>query len=63
MDRSAFEACLDDPAPRARVMADAAAGASLGVKSTPTLFINGREVEGALDHDAYEYVIAMERHG
>ncbi len=63
MDRSAFEACLDDPAPRARVVADAAAGARLGVKSTPTLFINGREVEGALDHDAYEYVIAMERHG
>ncbi len=63
IDRDRFSACLDDPAARARVTADAAAGAKLGVKSTPTLFINGREVEGALDRDAYEYVIAMERHG
>ena len=42
-------------------MEDAAAGARLGVKSTPTLFINGRAVEGALERSAYEYVIAMER--
>jgi protein-disulfide isomerase len=56
-----FTACLDDPAARARVLADAAAGAKLGVKSTPTLVINGRTIEGALDRDRYEYVIALER--
>lgn len=62
IDRATFNACLDDPEARTRVLADAAMGASLGVKSTPTLFINGRTIEGALDRDAYEYVLAMERH-
>jgi protein-disulfide isomerase len=57
----AFTACLDDPAARARVLADTAAGAKLGVKSTPTLVINGRTIEGALDRNRYEYVIALER--
>lgn len=61
IDRAAFTACLDDPATRARVLEDIAAGAAVGVKSTPTLFINGRTVEGALERTAYEYVIAMER--
>jgi len=59
--RADFIACLADPASRARVIEDAHAGARLGVKSTPTLFINGRTVEGALDRGAYEYVLAMER--
>jgi protein-disulfide isomerase len=61
IDRAVFAACLDDPASRARVREDVEAGARLGVKSTPTLFINGRTVEGALERSAYEYVIAMER--
>jgi protein-disulfide isomerase len=63
IDPAAFTACLDDPEPRTRVLADAAVGARLGVKSTPTLFINGRTVEGALERNAYEYVLALERHG
>lgn len=64
IDRATFTACLDDPASKASVLQDAAGGARLGVKSTPTLFINGRAVEGALERRAYEYVIAMERrHG
>jgi protein-disulfide isomerase len=57
----AFTACLDDPAARARVLGDASAGGKLGIKSTPTLVINGREVEGALERSRYEYVIALER--
>ena len=56
-----FVACLDDPAARARVLSDTGAGAKLGVKSTPTLVINGRAVEGALERSRYEYVIALER--
>ncbi len=63
IDRAAFTACLDDPAARRRVVADAAAGARLGVKSTPTLFINRRAVEGAPESGAYEWIIALERHG
>jgi protein-disulfide isomerase len=61
IDRAAFAACLDDPASRARVIEDVEAGARLGVKSTPTLFINGRTVEGALERNSYEYIVAMER--
>jgi protein-disulfide isomerase len=61
IDRAAFTACLDDPASRMAVLEDIAAGAAVGVKSTPTLFINGRTVEGALERTAYEYVIALER--
>ncbi|MCC6849410.1 MAG: thioredoxin domain-containing protein [Deltaproteobacteria bacterium] len=56
-----FAACLDDPSARARVLADANAGGKLGVKSTPTMVINGRTVEGALERSRYEYVIALER--
>ncbi|MEB2285668.1 MAG: hypothetical protein B6D46_08915 [Polyangiaceae bacterium UTPRO1] len=57
-----FAACLDDPTMRARVVDDANAGGKLGVKSTPTLIINGRKVEGALGQPSrYEYVIALER--
>jgi protein-disulfide isomerase len=63
LDEKAFSECLADPAMRERVVADAKAGGALGVQSTPTLFINGREVAGALDRSAYEYVIAMERRG
>jgi len=56
-----FVACLDDPTARAHVLADAGAGAKLGVKSTPTFIINGRIVEGAIERRRYEYVIAIER--
>jgi len=59
--KDAFVSCLDDPDARARVLGDIAAGAQLGVKSTPTLVINGRTVEGALERSRYEYVIALER--
>ncbi len=62
IDRAAFRACLDDPAARARVVADAGEGARLGVRSTPTMFINRRPVEGALDRSLYDYVLALERH-
>jgi len=56
-----FTACLDDPTARARVLGDTGAGAKVGVKSTPTLVINGRVVEGALARSSYEYIIALER--
>jgi protein-disulfide isomerase len=56
-----FTACLDDPAARARVLGDTGAGAKIGVQSTPTLVINGRVVEGALERTRYEYIIALER--
>jgi uncharacterized membrane protein/predicted DsbA family dithiol-disulfide isomerase len=62
LDIPAFRGCLDDPATRARVGEDIEAGARAGVTSTPTLFINGRIVEGALDPPYYEYALIIERH-
>jgi protein-disulfide isomerase len=56
-----FVACLADPAARTRVVSDTDAGARLGTKSTPTLVINGRVMEGAIDRNRYEYLIAIER--
>jgi len=62
LDLDAFRACLDAPETRARVVADVEAGHQAGVKSTPTLFINGRTVQGALQHQHYRYALIIERH-
>jgi protein-disulfide isomerase len=62
LDVRAFDQCLDDPATRARVAADVEAASRAGVNSTPTLFINGRLVEGALERAYYDYAVIIERH-
>jgi protein-disulfide isomerase len=62
LDVPAFRSCLDDPATRARIGEDVQAGARAGVASTPTLFINGRAVEGALDSAYYHYAYVIEHH-
>jgi len=62
LDIPTFRACLDDPATRARVGEDVAAGSRVGVNSTPTLFFNGRVIEGALDRAYYDYAFIIERH-
>lgn len=48
LDEAAFEACLDADRFEDEVMADTASGQERGVRSTPTLFINGEMVEGAI---------------
>jgi protein-disulfide isomerase/uncharacterized membrane protein len=62
LDLAAFRTCLDDPGTRARVVEDVEAGTRFGIASTPTLFINGRHVEGALDREYYDYALILERH-
>jgi protein-disulfide isomerase len=49
LDVPRFTACLGSPEARARVERDAKAGGQLGIDSTPTIFINGRTIKGALD--------------
>ena len=61
LDVPAFRTCLDDPATRARIGEDVEAGARASVSSTPTIFINGRTVEGALDRTYYDYAIIIEQ--
>ncbi len=61
LDRAAFLACLDSDAPRRRIADDTSTGQRLGVASTPTLFMNGRIVTGALEADKLEHAIRIER--
>ena len=49
LDVGRFTACLSSDAARGRVQRDAESGAQLGIDSTPTVFINGRMIKGALD--------------
>lgn len=49
LDLEKFEACLQSDDARKRVARDAQDGITLKIQSTPTLFINGRRLEGALD--------------
>ena len=62
LDLAAFQVCIDDPSTRARVGQDVEAAARAGVNSTPTLFFNGRFIEGALDRTYYDYALIIERH-
>ena len=55
-----FKAALDSGKFRAKVEADAAAGAAVGANGTPTFFINGRELVGAQPFDAFKAVIDEE---
>jgi len=49
VDAGRFEGCLHAPAAPAKVQASIREGDAIGVNSTPTLFINGREIASALD--------------
>jgi len=51
LDKSAFEKCVHDDAVNTPIRADQAAADALGVLATPTLFINGRFVQGGVAED------------
>jgi protein-disulfide isomerase len=44
LDLAAFDAAVADPATEERVLADIADGEALGVKGTPTFFLNGEKL-------------------
>lgn len=60
LDEKRFSACLTDSAARAQVDADNTAGQSLHVTGTPTLFVNGRPMPGALPFDFIKTAIETE---
>lgn len=51
LDLAAFDAAYADPATAARVAADVADGESLGVRGTPTFFVDGRRVDASYHQD------------
>jgi protein-disulfide isomerase len=57
LDQAKFDQCLDSGKHAANVQADIDLGASMGVQSTPTIYINGRVVTGAQPIGVFTSVI------
>jgi protein-disulfide isomerase len=60
LDAGAFDQCLDSGKHGPAVQAGLALGNQLGVNSTPSLYINGRAVIGAMPFDVFKQVIDEE---
>jgi protein-disulfide isomerase len=60
LDIPAFNQCLDGERYKDRVSEGIRQAANLGVSATPTVFINGRMITGAVPVEAYEDAIQME---
>ena len=60
LDAEAFGACLDTAKYADRVQAQMGVGTGLGVRSTPTVFINGRMVSGAQPYEVFTKIIDEE---
>jgi serine/threonine protein kinase/protein-disulfide isomerase len=60
LDMAAFRAFLEGDAGRAAIQADVALGESLGVRGTPTLFFNGRVVNGAVPLEELRQIVSSE---
>ena len=57
LDGTAFAECLADNRKMDQVRQEYAEGAALGVSSTPTFFVNGKEVKGAQPFEAFQAAI------
>lgn len=60
LDATAFSSCLEEGRYAQRVQQDIQIGQQYGVSSTPTVFINGRPVEGAVPIEAFDQIILEE---
>ena len=56
LDAAAFKRCMASPEAGAAVNASRANGQQLDVNSTPTVFVNGRRIEGADPHLLQQYI-------
>jgi protein-disulfide isomerase len=57
ISESEFAQCMASSETAARVVADIDEGLQLGVKSTPTFFINGHKIEGAYPVVAWQRIV------
>ena len=60
LDMAKFKACLEGGEMAKVVEKDMAAAEAIGVSSTPTFFVNGRELAGALPQEEFQRVIDEE---
>lgn len=58
LDKRRWRDCLNKPQTAVEVNQDYAAGFKYQVKGTPTFFVNGRKVEGAVSWEAWEEYLA-----
>jgi len=61
-DVAAYQQCVSDRSAKARVDDDVAFALRNGIRSTPTLFINDRKVEGAIRPEQLRTIIKEEMH-
>jgi protein-disulfide isomerase len=54
LDLAKYDACLDSQRYAARIEASAEEGAALGVKGTPSFFVNGRSFQGRATSDDFK---------
>lgn len=57
LPESIFKACLDSGEFTAHVQQDLQEGISFGVNGTPTIFVNGQPVEGAVSYEQLKLVV------
>ena len=57
LDTAKFNACLDSSKYEARVQESLGAGNRLGITSTPTVYVNGRMINGAQPIDVFQNII------
>ncbi len=57
LDTSAFDSCLDSGKYKEEVAKDVSDATSYGVQATPTFFINGKKIEGALPYTSFKQAI------
>jgi protein-disulfide isomerase len=60
LDMGKFKASLEAHRAQSAIQADMTAGSALGASGTPTFFINGRRLVGALPFDSFKQVIDAE---
>jgi protein-disulfide isomerase len=60
LDGMQFSRCVESKSGNAEVAASMAVGNSLGLNATPTIFLNGRKLEGAVPWETLETLIKME---
>ena len=60
LDTAAFNQCLDSGAMAGEVQKDFQEGSRLGIRGTPSFFINGTRVVGAQPYDAIKQIIERE---
>lgn len=60
LETAKFDQCLDSGKHAASIAEDMKLGGSLGVQSTPTIYVNGRPVVGAQPFEYFKAVIDEE---